>query len=410
MSKPSNRLILRWTTVALLAGAMLLGGCGELRMFILGHGEPPPELGVREPFSGEPDPDRIDDDPDVPPRPTQLPPNSNFPAISAVLRLGNISNKTLIVRVRNLKPTVAMDCKTVLAKPHLSLARDLFAPATVWQVAPGRAIALNGRHWNDPCGALLIDGSGLTRRLVVWGGLTPVNQPSTTAGSFQERLIALSAGESATEWPNHDAVFPAPFEISPPQPASCLQPDSTVGVAWTTPLPAGDVTLIDVAEAPDGCRMMDLFTDNGVTSWVLCSPPGSFPFKVGDAFFINPLSHGHDLGKLEGVELLGKGFRLRVGRGQETVYFGKGSAKIEAMPGCDLALSECGSRERALQVLVENADGKQVAAHAGSVVLLGTGRTLHVMRARELPIVDTACIETGAHWGRQIESAYVEMK
>jgi len=339
--------------------------------------------------------------------------NWNFPPFSAAFRVGNASNVPLVLRVRPLKKSVRTDCSALLAKPQLALSKQLFAYATTWLVQPGRAIPLlptTGNH-KDGCAAMLIDGSNLPMRLVVWSTKSHgvVSQPSIVGGKWSDRLIAIKAGESGFVWPGHERVFPAPYEVHPPLAEVCKQPDETAGVAWTTPLPQGDVTIIDVAEAPDGCRMLDLFGKLGVLSWILCTPPGSFPFKVGDSFFVNPLQHGHDLKAIEGVELLSKGFRLRVGRGEDVVYFGKGKAEIDPIKGCNLNPAECGGLERPLELTVAF-NGGEKKLRAGGKLAIEKGRTLHLMRARELPIADLSCIPGGKPFAKQIESVYVEVQ
>lgn len=406
---------LTWITI-LAASASL---CGCQIIFNLLDDDPPPSVMVPPPQQLAPDGGPAPDgnstwrgDPDVwrtQPRNT----NQRYPTIQAALRLGNAANVPLVVRVRALKPTVLIDCKVLLDKPHLALSKKLFGFATTWLVEPGRAVPLGGQaEQSRGCGALLIDGGSLVRRLVVWDAaqLSYQNQPSTVGGAAQDRLIGISAGESGFKWPDHPTVFPAPFEIHPPLAAVCQQPDETVGVAWTEPLPKGDVTVIDVAEAPDGCRMLDLFGKTGVASWVLCTPPGSFPFQVGESFFVNALTDGHNLGKLEGVEILSKGFRLRVGRGEDVVYFGKGQAKVQPIAGCGLSPAECGGQQRSLEVAVTLPTGEEEALRADAKLELEKGRTLYLMRARELPIADLACIPGGKPVARQVESVYVEVQ
>jgi len=393
----------------ILAVVPALSGCNII--FNLFDNDPPPDVSVPPRWPGD-----VTGGWDTPNGWRTRPNNTNnrrFPPIVGTFRVGNAANTTLTVRVRPLKPTVRTDCDTLLAKPELALSRKLFGFAQTWVVPPGRAIPLLPTSANaaQGCAALLVDGSDLAPRLVVWRTKSepPVSQPSTVGGSWPERLIGISAGESGFKWPDHANVHPQPIEFHPPLAEVCKQPDETVGVAWTEPLPQGDVTVIDVAEAPDGCRMIDLFGKLGTLNWVLCTPPGSFPFKVGESFFANPLQSGHDLGAIAGVELLSKGFRLRVGRGEETVYFGKGDAELGPVKGCGLNPAECGGQERPLELKV-TAGGVDKTLRAGGKLELEKGRTLYLMRARELPIADLKCIPGGKPFNRQVESVYVEVQ
>jgi len=77
--------------------------------------------------------------------------------------------------------------------------------------------------------------------------------------------------------------------------------------------------------------------------------------------------------------------------------------------GCGLNPAECGGQERPLELKV-TAGGVDKTLRAGGKLELEKGRTLYLMRARELPIADLKCIPGGKPFNRQVESVYVEVQ
>jgi|GEM_PF-4876933 len=417
-----RRMAARLVSVTMLLAAVGgLSGCNAIFNIIVGPDpDPHPTVPPQQPIADQPDVPPSFNQPDAAPD-AWTPPNNNtnpdinpnnYPKIHGVYVIANATNKQAVVRIRPIRPGVHVDCNLLLKSPELALSTQLFGMAQTWLVGPSRSIPVNRPPWaKTGCGAVLVDGGGLPRRLVVWQGSHKALQHASVVTKFGSKAeIRIVPDEGGLQWQPHPGLHPAPLEVHPPVPKQCVQPDSSVGVAWTEPLPAGDVTIVDIAEAPDGCRMMDLFGDKGVMTWVLCTPPGSFPYKLGDSFFVTALKHGHDLGTLKGVEILGKGFRLRAGIGSDVVYFGKGKATVQDVAGCGLTPADCGSLQRALEVEVTRENGEKATLRAGGKLEIAKGRTLHLMRARRTPVVDTACIEGATSTTKQVESVYVEVK
>lgn len=341
-----------------------------------------------------------------------------FPSVVASLVLGNATGSTLVVRVRPLKQSVQLDCALVHKQPGLMLARALFAPAKVWQVESGRAFKVS-----DPaspkaaCEAYLVDGGGLPMQLLFWqhAEFPMTSLPTTVQGAPGDRLLKLQPAETGLEIAKHPALFAPPPSLAPGPAPGCAPMDPLAGLAWSEPLPAGDVTVFSILSSPDGCHMLELLGKAGLSTWTVCLPPGALPFDEGDAFFAAPLVGGHDLEPLQGFELIGDDSRrVRAGRGTDIVYFGKGSVKIQVSPACAPAHDACGNLLVPLKVAL-TLDGVAKELQAGQQVTLGKNAALHLVGAVDVPVVDLACAggpgslkKTTGATARWVESVYVE--
>ncbi len=332
---------------------------------------------------------------------------NQFPPIFTALAIGNGTAKDAVVRVRPLKASVSLDCAKVAAGPSVWLSRALFAPAKTWVVAPGRAFALSDSKIAAACSALLIDGGGLPMRLVFYlHSQYPSKQmPSTVAGGDPERLLVVKGWQEGVDFSKHPAVFAAPPAFNPSSPPGCPAPNEPDALAWSEPMPQGDVTVLDVQSAPNGCHAIEWLTKTGAAATMLCVPPGSFPFEVGDDVFIAPLVGGHNFGKVSGFEFIHTTKRLRFGRGADIVYFGKGKADIAAQAGCGAGYDSCGSVIANLQVNVVPTGSAAQTLSPGQAAALPDGAKLWINVAFDAPVADKACTGNLTD-GRRVESVF----
>lgn len=337
---------------------------------------------------------------------------NQFPTIFGALAIGNGTKNTLVLRVRPLLASVQLDCAQVAKAPSQWLSRNLFAPAQIWQVQAGRTFAapeaLQSGASKPACSAVLLDGGNMPMALLFWQAASYPAQsmPSTVTGAALSRLVLVQDSGEGVQLAGHPALFAAP----PTQPAStppgCAFGKTADALEWTEPGPSGDQTVVDIATAPNGCHVLDLLSKTGIQTWTVCLPPGSMPFEPGDDFFASPLQGGHNLGQIQGFDLLGaSGKRLRVGRGQDVVYFGKGSAQIEPLLGCGVGHDACGSALLPLAVKVGQGSAMSTLV-AGQSAAAGAGK-LAIARAFDVPVRNAAC--AGAPGlGRWVESVYAE--
>ncbi|MBM4342157.1 MAG: hypothetical protein FJ100_02135 [Deltaproteobacteria bacterium] len=332
---------------------------------------------------------------------------NQFPPLFTALAIGNATYSDRVVRVRPLKPTVSLDCAKVAAGPSVWLSRSLFAPAKTWVVPAGRAFAPADGKTAGACTALLIDGGGLPMRLVFYTAnqYPPKQMPSTVTGGDPERLLVLDVWQEGIDFGKHPAVYTAPPAVNPGAPPGCPAPYEPDALAWSEPMPQGDVTVLDVLSAPNGCHAIEWLTKTGSAKSMLCVPPGSFPFEVGDDVFIAPLQGGHNLGKISGFEFIHTTKRLRFGRGADIVYYGKGKADIAAQAGCGAGYDACGSVIANLQVNVAPTGGTAQGLSAGKTAKLPDGSKLWINVAFDAPVADKACTGNLTD-GRRVESVF----
>ena len=331
---------------------------------------------------------------------------NRFPPVTGAFVVGNVTAQTRVVRMRALRATVQMDCDAIESAPQLALRPSHFAPAQTWLVASGRAVPLSQRA-TGACTAVLIDGTGVPQRLVFWRHTEwpQTTIPSTVAGAKNTtRHIGIIALEGAAAWDTHAALVAAPSLFDPVAAAGCAMPTAEQDLTWTA-LPSGPQTLIDVLTAPDGCSALDLLTDLGVKRVYICMPVGMLPFGAGDDLYIAALATGHNVLPITGVELLGDSGHVRMGRGADIVYFGKGDAKIAVTKGCPAVHDEEDTYARALSIDIQEPGKPAVQLDNGNTHTLADGGKLHLVRAIERLVWDSATT-IAVKENRHIESVW----
>ncbi len=314
-----------------------------------------------------------------------------FPPVTGALGLGNDTGSAQVLRVRELKASVELDCDTVASSPSTFLHAELFAPASTWlvedqRVLPLRASLSGNAAWRSRCQALLIDGDRLDPRLVFW-----------MLKDYPERSLnsALSQGETGSNQPifratqsgekmrleDHKAVYPAPSLLGAEVPEECLLPPPEEALAWSTPLPHQAVELQAVTISPDGCVAMD-FPARRV---YLCGSGLPFPFKAGDtlAFTLEQSAQGARLTILRASD----GTRLVVGRGSSALLPAGlgGSGQLNPVAGCVGQRIECGGLARPAELPTP-----EQALRSGDTLYLD-GLRFALLSARYQPVYDGQC-------------------
>jgi hypothetical protein len=334
---------------------------------------------------------------------------NRFPGVPGQMLIGNATGEPRTVRVRTLRPTVQIDCETVAKNPSVMLSRALFSQASTWLLESGRAIGVGGGD-GRACTALLVDGGGVPLHLLFWQaqdhGSTTL--PSTVVGAPQDRLLTLQPSEGGVDFAPRPEVLAPPPLLEPGPAPGCGTEGETL--AWSTPVPVGNLTILSLEAAPDGCMQLTLLGKLGTQDWTLCLPPGTFPYEEGDSYFAAPLTGGHDLKAIEGFELLADKTKLRFGRGDDLVYFGDGTLAIAPMPGCAGFHDACGDLQAPLVAKIQRPNQPEAQMLTGSQLDLGQGASLRLLQASSLPVADTACIAGAKLGARHFESVYVQVQ
>ena len=307
-------------------------------------------------------------------------PDPGVPPLFGAVALGNATGGDRLVRIRTLKPSVAVDCDSVLADPSRALGRQLFAPAETWLLTANRTIALN--HQGDACTAYLIEAEGMSPTVLAWGAdQFPEDLIPGIADESSDRVAAIEPTNEGTLALRHAAAFR--LRRPAPPPTRCEIPPATVGVAWSDPPRGGEIA--DIATSPDGCNAVSF---QGAGDFVLCMP-GDFPFSTGEMISLREVALDGAAGRGSLVlEATGAEVALEVGRGS---VFPTGVTGLTADETCPLQHDECGSSVRVARAVVDGADG--AATGAGSSVSMSGGAELRIVRAQHMPARDLECLD-----------------
>jgi hypothetical protein len=151
---------------------------------------------------------------------------------------------------------------------------------------------------------------------------------------------------------------------------------------------------------------LKLKTSQGPATWYLCVPVDSFPFAVGDEVYAQVLLGGHGDGPVKGMQWQAQGDDrlLRFGIGGEPVAFDGGAVSLERVPGCAGEHDACGNLSLPLRLVVSG-DAGATTVPSGGQLQVGAG-ALRVVRARELPAMNKACLAKAPAGTRRVESVW----
>ncbi len=314
------------------------------------------------------------------------PPSLQFPPSEDRLMIGNHGDEPVLLRVRPLRPDVALDCAAVEADPGALLDQALFDVARTWSLEPGRAVGLEATsgQGGDGCQATWVEGTGIPPRLVFLPeGRWPRRFYPTEAEVIDED--ALLAVDDAG-WADHPALYtPRPENRDAPTP-ECALPPAGAGLDWTSP-PVAEAHLVAHEVAPDGCHRLEL---EGAPAWYLCLGGALLPFADGADLSIRRFDDedGAVLRVHDGATRL----TLYRGRADRAPLSGVTVTGDRAEEGCPASADACGQQRLSRQVRIETrATGAWLGS--GDSQDLGADHRLdvHVVRAERLPVLDTSC-------------------
>lgn len=310
------------------------------------------------------------------------PPCTDCETQRGAIAVGNDTSAARLVRVRPLKSGVEIDCIAVLADPGRALSRELFDAASTWLLDPSRALALS--NGVGDCTAYLIETEGMPATVLAWNrSMFPEGWVSS---STEDRLPSLAliyqAGDEFLGL-EHEAAHPL---LAPtPGPAECEVPAQ--GIEWSDiPSSADGFEISDIQSSPDGCHVMSFVQG---ADFVLCTGIG-LPFSPSEVVQIHRYTGSANYQLAQGVEVISDTTRLVAARGSY-VELGPGTqSSLEPFEGCPLQHDDCGNSVRPARLFLTGPDFGDPSAEAGESIEL-PGAELHVVRAQEMPAIDTLC-------------------
>lgn len=306
------------------------------------------------------------------------PVDPEFPTELGALSLANETGEDRLVRVSTLKPTVGIDCDSMLADPSYALSRDLFAPATTWFLESGRALPLANTGIN--CSIFLIETAGLPSTLLAWAhSRFPDTRVPTAADSSDPRVASLQQVGDDFLLVSHETA--AYLREPAPAPRACQIESMSTGVDWSTS-PNGTREITAIESAPNGCH--EISFQVGI-DLVLCAPV-ELPFQVGESVLVamSTLAEGGRFS--DNIELRGSRVSMQVSRGS---VLPEGFFRVESIATCNLQHDECGNSVRASQLWLD--ESGEIFASAGDTMTLDNGDELHLLRVQQMPARDQEC-------------------
>ncbi len=321
----------------------------------------------------------------------------------------NISDVSTVVRIRQIREDVEMDCFELAANPG-TISEEVFAPAQAYTLDPGNLAALRDTNLSADCYAVLVEGDTFPQTLVFWqDGDIPVDWIEGEEAQAGGLILDWDGDRHTIEARKTPELVHELADPDEPPAGACMPQDDGARLAWTR-LTNGDHRIAAIDVGPDGCLAIDFSDDapDAITDWYVCAPPELFPFVVGDW--------------IRGDELLDTlAVRRVMGPSQEPLtelaelYLSSGTSlpplidttiSVRSDFNCNLAPDACGSVSRSASLNAQRGELPVATIAVGETVHLDLDSStlaIHLVHAQERILVNTVCSEGPGQTGQDIE-------
>ena len=348
-----------------------------------------------------------------------------FSSFDADTYIHNGNSYDIVVRIRELRPSVALDCNIIEEDPSALLREPVFGDVSSWTLAPDATMPVI-EIWDRPerdCHMAMIDADNLAPMIVFWRqGQIPtawVEGVGITENAPGWIDISYDDDGNGSYDTAEDILFPivdAPADLE----GICAPTDPGVRLAWSD-APSGDWRLANIDEGLDGCVSMSLQTgleaelEAEGRPFTVCVPSGAFPFENGDAvelrevslnaggillqlWGLNPSTNAYDGGST--VLALHRGGRL------EDVFGMTAFTSVD--PDCAPHAEEsCGTVMQTASVSLNGGgyEGVTLRRSGAPTIARGDGQTteLYLVHAAQQYLVDSECEDGGWSLGPDME-------
>jgi hypothetical protein len=222
----------------------------------------------------------------------------------------NAGDAPLVVRMRELSPSVDLDCHAVASDPGRLLTEPLFGTSQSFLLEADQNFGLRiNDRWDDSsvtrdCYAVLLDVDGLPPAVAFWmHGSVPRHEVPAEGdedGEPRGRIALVPSGNPDSlgryEAMGDDVLFVVPA-AAPPVAGACAPQSDGGRITWSEP-PSGSWELLSSARGYDGCYALDLGrrgADDAIVRqerWYLCAPLPDLTIAAGRMVEAIQLSEG----------------------------------------------------------------------------------------------------------------------
>jgi hypothetical protein len=333
--------------------------------------------------------------------------------VNADVYIQNISEESVVVRLRGLKPDVRYDCFELANDPSV-LSEELFGEAVSWTLNEGNVINARDMSQNEACYAVLVEGDTFPQTLLFWErGDVPVEWIDGTTAMEGGVILEWDGDRHTIEARQRPELIQELGDPEAPPAGACAVQEDGDRLAWTS-FRGGDHRIAAIDVGPDGCLAVDVALNDpdGLTDWYVCMPPELFPFAPGDWI------RGEDLGDTLVL-------RRVVGSDQEPLselaelYLSAGDSlppligtelALNADFSCALAPDACGTVARQASVTAKRGALPIADIAVGQTVDLSDADEtvkIHVAHAQERVVLNPACSEGPVERGGDVEMVAV---
>lgn len=325
------------------------------------------------------------------------------------------AERELIVRVRDLRDDVEIDCFNAQNDPGVLFSEALFGEGQTWSIPPGANVP--ARADIDvrvrECYAVLLTSDTLSPAVLFWHGegipVTWVPGQEPSEGGYAAGTVALTADEDGSI----SLVEPDPGLVFPQRPAASdayLPGDDARRVAWSNP-PVGVHQITELELGADGCAAFNF--DGGLFArFYFCSPLTELPFEAEQYIDVDDQGDLLILSRVPAPNDPSPVLDAKVAASRGSILPTITGASLAAKPLFDAALGPdpvCGTVAQP-QEFTAQFGGETVAFAAGESAELEDGvyhLSLHAAHAERRIILARECAEGPDQLGDDLELVYV---
>jgi hypothetical protein len=334
-------------------------------------------------------------------------PGEWLPDLDADVWLHNGTDAEQVIRIRELRAEIALDCDAVRSDPARLLPLVLFDTVQSWTVpADANVAVIEPDRERAPCHAAIIDADDVTPVLLFWDdGVPPVRTIAGSGSVDGEGAIELLLDlEDRGHFEGSAELLFTALEHDDAS-GECAVQDDADRVDWGDEVPIGEHRVVAVVPGVDGCTAIDVLAagDEGgdATRMYLCTPTIELPFAAGDDIAVRR-EYGISAEAVvlalldESLAPVQPATELWVSRGAGVPALPGLEIGIVPLYGCDWSPDPCGAAVRAVSLAIGSGGGQAVQLRSGAATPTLTGDDgdvweVALAHAQERAVLDAQC-------------------